>query len=226
MKQEDVISNNRIRPGDVIVGLASYGRANYENEYNGGIGSNGLTSARHDVFYKSIAEKYPESYDHGVPYDLVFSGSKKLTDQIDIGGGQSITAGKLVLSPTRTYAPIIKTILEEYRHQINGMVHCSGGAQTKVLHFVDNLHIVKNNLFPVPPLFKLIQEESKTSWQEMYKVFNMGHRMELYVPEGIAADLINISKSYGVEAQIIGHVEASDNKQVTITSENGVFVYN
>src|SRR3569833_1944279 len=224
MKREDVISNDRIKPGDVIVGLASYGKATYETEYNGGMGSNGLTSARHDVFNKSIAEKYPESYDHGVPYDLVFSGSKKLTDQIDIGGGQSITAGKLVLSPTRTYAPIIKTFLEEYRHQINGMVHCSGGAQTKVLHFVDNLHIVKNNLFPVPPLFKLIQEESKTSWQEMYKVFNMGHRMELYVPEGIAADLINISKSYGVEAQIIGHVEASDNKQVTITSENGVFV--
>ncbi|HJP62936.1 MAG TPA: AIR synthase related protein [Mucilaginibacter sp.] len=226
MKQEDVISNDRIRPGDVIVGLASYGKANYENEYNGGMGSNGLTSARHDVFNKSIAEKYPESYDHGVPYDLVFSGSKKLTDQIDIGGGQSITAGKLVLSPTRTYAPIIRTILEEYRQQIHGMVHCSGGAQTKVLHFVDNLHIVKNNLFHVPPLFKLIQEESKTSWQEMYKVFNMGHRMELYIPEEIAADLIDISKSYGVDAQIVGHVEASDKKQVTVSSENGVFVYN
>jgi len=226
MKRENVISNDHVRAGDVIVGLASYGKANYEHEYNGGMGSNGLTSARHDVFDKSIAEKYPESYDHGVPYDLVFSGSKKLTDQIDIGGGQSITAGKLVLSPTRTYAPIIKTVLEEYHHQINGMVHCSGGAQTKVLHFVDNLHIVKNNLFPVPPLFKLIQEESKTSWQEMYKVFNMGHRMELYVPEGIAADLISISKSYGVDAQIIGHVEESDKKQVTVSSENGVFVYN
>jgi phosphoribosylformylglycinamidine cyclo-ligase len=226
MKREDVISNDRIRPGDVIVGLASYGKANYEKEYNGGMGSNGLTSARHDVFNKSIAEKYPESYDHGVPYDLVFSGSKKLTDKIDIGNGESVTAGKLVLSPTRTYAPIIKTILEGYRHQINGMVHCSGGAQTKVLHFVDDVLIVKDNLFPVPPLFKLIQEESKTSWQEMYKVFNMGHRMELYVPEGIATDLISISKSYGVDAQIIGHVEAAERKRVSIISENGDFVYN
>jgi phosphoribosylformylglycinamidine cyclo-ligase len=225
MKRGDVISNDRIRPGDVIVGLASYGKANYEKEYNGGMGSNGLTSARHDVFNKSIAEKYPESYDHCVPYDLVFSGSKKLTDKIDIGGGDFVTAGKLVLSPTRTYAPIIKTILQEYRQKIHGMVHCSGGAQTKVLHFVDNLHIVKNNLFPVPPLFKLIQEESKTNWQEMYKVFNMGHRMELYVPEVIAADIISISKSYGVDAQIIGHVEAAEKKQVTITSENGEFIY-
>ncbi|QEC65695.1 AIR synthase related protein [Mucilaginibacter ginsenosidivorans] len=226
MKREDVISNDRIQPGDVIVGLASFGKANYEQEYNGGMGSNGLTSARHDVFDKSVAEKYPESYDHGVPYDLVFSGSKKLTDKIDIGDGALITAGKLVLSPTRTYAPIIKTMLEEYRHQIHGMVHCSGGAQTKVLHFVDNVHIIKNNLFPVPPLFKLIQEESKTSWQEMYKVFNMGHRMELYVPKGIAADLISISKRYGVDARIIGHVEAGNQKQVTINSENGDFIYN
>lgn len=225
MKRGDVISNDRIRPGDVIVGLASYGKASYEKEYNGGMGSNGLTSARHDVFNKSIAEKYPESYDHGVPYDLVFSGSKKLTDKIDIGSGDFVTAGKLVLSPTRTYAPIIKTILQEYRQKIHGMVHCSGGAQTKVLHFVDNLHIVKNKLFPVPPLFKLIQEESKTNWQEMYKVFNMGHRMELYVPEEIATDIISISKSYGVDAKIIGHVEASEKKQVTITSENGEFIY-
>src|SRR6202012_5658454 len=216
MKREDVISNDRIRPGNVIVGLASYGKANYEKEYNGGMGSNGLTSARHDGFNKSIAEKFPESYDHAVPYELIFSGSKNLADQIDIGNGQTIEAGKLVLSPTRTYAPIIKTILDTYRKQIHGMVHCSGGAQTKVLHFIDNLHIIKDNLFPVPPLFKLIQEESKTSWQEMYKVFNMGHRMELYVPEEIAADLISISESFGVDAQIIGRVEAAEKKRVTI----------
>jgi phosphoribosylformylglycinamidine cyclo-ligase len=226
MKREDVISNDRIQPGDVIVGLSSYGKANYEQEYNGGMGSNGLTSARHDVFNKSIAEKYPESYDHAVPYELIFSGSKNLTDMIDIGYGNSVEAGKLVLSPTRTYAPIIKTMLDSYRKQIHGMVHCSGGAQTKVLHFVENLHIVKNNLFPVPPLFRLIQEESKTSWQEMYKVFNMGHRMELYVPKEIAADLIQISKSFGVEAQIIGYVEGADKKQVTVLSEFGEFVYN
>jgi phosphoribosylformylglycinamidine cyclo-ligase len=225
MKREDVISNDRIKPGDVIVGMASYGRATYEKEYNGGMGSNGLTSARHDVFNKTIAEKFPESYDHAVPYDLVFSGSKNLTDQIDIGNGERITAGKLVLSPTRTYAPIIKKILDTYRSQINGMVHCSGGAQTKVLHFIDNLHVIKDNLFPVPPLFKLIHEESGTSWQEMYKVFNMGHRMELYVPQKIASDLIQISKSFGVDAQIIGHVEASDKKQVTVRSEFGEFVY-
>jgi phosphoribosylformylglycinamidine cyclo-ligase len=225
MKRADVISNDRIQPGDVIVGLASYGQANYEKEYNGGMGSNGLTSARHDVFNKSVAEKYPESYDHAVPYDLIFSGSKNLTDKIDIGNGKNMEAGKLVLSPTRTYAPIIKTMLDTYRKQINGMVHCSGGAQTKVLHFIDNLHIIKDNLFPVPPLFKLIQEESGTSWQEMYKVFNMGHRMELYVPEEIASDLIAISKSFGVDAQIIGHVESADKKQVTVKSEFGEFVY-
>jgi phosphoribosylformylglycinamidine cyclo-ligase len=226
MKRDEVISNHNIRPGDVIVGLASYGQANYEKGYNGGMGSNGLTSARHDVFNKSIAEKYPESFDSAVPFDLVFSGSKKLTDMVDIGNGQFITAGKLVLSPTRTYAPIIKQMLDGYRNQIHGMVHCSGGAQTKVLHFIDNLHIIKNNLFPVPPLFKLIQEESKTSWQEMYKVFNMGHRMELYVPQEIGQNLIDISKSFGVDAQIIGRVEASDKKQVTIQSEFGEFVYN
>jgi phosphoribosylformylglycinamidine cyclo-ligase len=226
MKREDVISNDRIRPGDVIVGLASYGKADYEKEYNGGMGSNGLTSARHDVFNKTIAEKYPESYDHAVPYELIFSGSKNLTDLIDIGSGNTIEAGKLVLSPTRTYAPIIKTILDTYRKQIHGMVHCSGGAQTKVLHFVENLHIIKDNLFPIPPLFKLIQEESKTSWQEMYKVFNMGHRMELYVSEEIAADLIKIAEGFGVDAQIIGRVEASGQKQVTIRSEFGEFVYN
>jgi len=226
MKRDEVISNHNIKPGDVIVGLTSYGQATYEKEYNGGMGSNGLTSARHDVFNKSIAEKYPESYDAAVPFDLVFSGSKKLTDMVDIGNGQSITAGKLVLSPTRTYAPIIKKMLDGYRSQIHGMVHCSGGAQTKVLHFIDDLHIIKNNLFPVPPLFKLIQEESKTSWQEMYKVFNMGHRMELYVPQEIAKDLIDISKSFGVDAQIIGRVEAADKKQVTIQSEFGEFIYN
>lgn len=225
MKRDEVISNHRIKAGDVIVGLASYGQASYEKEYNGGMGSNGLTSARHDVFNKSIAEKYPESYDSAIPNELIFSGSKSLTDLIDIGDGTSVTAGKLVLSPTRTYAPIIKTILDSYRNQIHGMVHCSGGAQTKVLHFIDDLHIIKNNLFPVPPLFKLIHEESKTSWQEMYKVFNMGHRMELYVPQEIAQDIINISKSFNVDAQIIGYVEAAEKKQVTIQSEFGEFIY-
>jgi phosphoribosylformylglycinamidine cyclo-ligase len=225
MKRTDVISNHNIKPGDIIVGLASYGQARYEKEYNGGMGSNGLTSARHDVFNKTIADKYPESYDSSIPYELVFSGSKNLTDQVSIGDGQFVTAGKLVLSPTRTYAPIIKTILDNYRGQIHGMIHCSGGAQTKVLHFIDNLHIIKNNLFPVPPLFKLIQEESKTSWHEMYKVFNMGHRMELYVPEEIAGDLISISQSFGVEAQIIGYVEKADKKQVTIQSKYGNFLY-
>ncbi|MDB5023440.1 MAG: phosphoribosylformylglycinamidine cyclo-ligase [Mucilaginibacter sp.] len=225
MKREDVISNDHIRPGDVIVGLASYGKANYEKDYNGGMGSNGLTSARHDVFNKSIAEKYPESYDHAVPYELIFSGCKNLTDMIDLGDGNTVEAGKLVLSPTRTYAPVIKTMLDTYRNQIHGMIHCSGGAQTKVLHFIENLHIIKDNLLPVPPLFKLIQEESKTGWQEMYKVFNMGHRMELYVPEKIAGELVKVSESFGVNAQIIGHVEASQNKQVTVRSEFGEFIY-
>jgi len=225
MKRADVISNHRIQPGDVIVGLASYGQANYEKEYNGGMGSNGLTSARHDVFNKSIADKYPESFDPAIPYELIFSGSKNLTDSVAIGNNQSITAGKLVLSPTRTYAPIIKTVLNSYRDQIHGMVHCSGGAQTKVLHFIDQLHIVKDNLFSVPPLFKLIQEESKTSWQEMYKVFNMGHRMELYVSEKIAAEIISISESFGVAAQVVGHVDEAEKKQVTIQSEFGEFVY-
>ncbi|MDB4925967.1 AIR synthase related protein [Mucilaginibacter sp.] len=226
MKRSDVISNDRIQPGDVIVGLASYGQANYEKEYNGGMGSNGLTSARHDVFNKTIANKYPESYDAAIPYELIFSGSKSLTDLISIGNNQSVTAGKLVLSATRTYAPIIKQILDKYRSRVHGMIHCSGGAQTKVLHFIDELHIIKDNLFPIPPLFKLIQEESKTSWQEMYKVFNMGHRMELYVPQEIAAELISISQSFGVEAQIIGYVEAAGQKQVTVKSEFGKFVYN
>jgi len=226
MKRSDVISNHTIQPGDVIVGLSSSGQATYETEYNGGMGSNGLTSARHDVFNKSVADSYPESFDPAVPQDLVFSGSKQLTDMVDIGNSQSITAGKLVLSPTRTYAPIIKQILDTYRPQIHGMVHCSGGAQTKVLHFINNLHIIKDNLFPVPPLFKLIQGESGTSWQEMYKVFNMGHRMELYVPEAIATDLISISKSFNVDAQVIGRVEAAEAKQVTVRSEFGEFVYN
>ena len=225
IKREDVITNQNIKPGDVIVGLASFGQAKYESEYNGGMGSNGLTSARHDVFKKTLAEKYPESFDPGIPYDLVFSGSKNLTDLIAVGGGRSVTAGKLVLSPTRTYAPIIKAILDNYRNQLHGIIHCSGGAQTKILHFIDNFHIIKNNLFPIPPLFKLMQEESKTSWEEMYKVFNMGHRMELYVPEEIAADITGISKSFDVDAQIIGYVEQAAQKRVTIDSEFGKFVY-
>lgn len=224
MKRSDVIDNSNIQPGDVIVGLASFGQASYEKEYNGGMGSNGLTSARHDVFEKSVAKKFPESYDASVPEELVYSGKMKLTDKIDTGG-QSITAGKLVLSPTRTYAPIIKKIIDMYRSSIHGMVHCSGGAQTKVLHFVDNVHVIKDNLFPIPPLFKLIQEQSGTEWKEMYKVFNMGHRMELYVPQAIAADIIAISKSFHVDAQIVGRVEASEKKQLTIRSEFGVFEY-
>ncbi len=226
LKRDEVISNHRIQAGNVIVGLASYGQATYEHEYNGGMGSNGLTSARHDVFNKTIAQNFPESFDPAVPESLVFSGSKNLTDLVDIGNGQTITAGKLVLSPTRTYAPVIKTILDNYRSQIHGMVHCSGGAQTKVLHFVDDVHVVKDNLFPVPPLFKLIHQESGTSWQEMYKVFNKGHRMELYVPEVIATDLIKISQSFGIDAQIIGRVEPASAKQVTVQSEFGEFVYN
>lgn len=225
MKRADVVSNHRIQAGDVIVGLASYGQATYESEYNGGMGSNGLTSARHDVFNKSIAETFPESYDPAVPYELVFSGSKKLTDKIDVGNGQFVTAGKLVLSPTRTYAPVIKQVLDRYRNEIHGMIHCSGGAQTKVLHFVDRVHVIKDNLFDTPPLFRLIQAESNTDWQEMYKVFNMGHRMELYVPQAIADDIIAISKSFGIDAQIIGHVEESASKQVTVRSQHGEFVY-
>ncbi|UEG54666.1 phosphoribosylformylglycinamidine cyclo-ligase [Mucilaginibacter daejeonensis] len=226
LKRADVISNHRIQPGNVIVGLASYGQATYEHEYNGGMGSNGLTSARHDVFNKSIAQQFPESFDPAVPESLVFSGDKNLTDLIDIGNGRTTTAGKLVLSPTRTYAPVIKKILDAYRSQIHGMVHCSGGAQTKVLHFVDDVHVIKDNLFPVPPLFKLIHEQSGTSWQEMYKVFNMGHRMELYLPQEIAQEVIAISQSFGIEAQIIGRVEAADKKQVTVRSEFGEFIYN
>ncbi|HTO37457.1 MAG TPA: AIR synthase related protein [Brumimicrobium sp.] len=222
MKREDVVSNHRIKAGDVIVGLSSSGQATYEKEYNGGMGSNGLTSARHDVFHKYLAEKFPESFDASIPEDLVYSGNYKLTDTVE---GSPINAGKLVLSPTRTYAPIIKKILDAHRPDVHGMVHCSGGAQTKILHFIDNLHIIKDNLFPLPPLFKTIHEESGTDWKEMYKVFNMGHRMELYVPEEIAQDIIEISKSFNVGAQIVGRVEASDTKRLTIQSEFGTFEY-
>lgn len=223
MKRTDVIDNAHIAEGDVIVGLASSGQATYEKEYNGGMGSNGLTSARHDVFSKYLAEKYPESFDAAVPKDLVYSGQTQLTDVVE---NSPLDAGKLVLSPTRTYAPIIKEILKRYKSDvIHGMVHCSGGAQTKILHFIDELHIVKDNMFDVPPLFKLIQEQSKTDWKEMYQVFNCGHRMELYVNPEIAEDIISISKSFNVDAQIIGRVEASNKKALTIKSEYGTFCY-
>lgn len=223
LKRADVIDNANIRPGDVIVGLESFGQASYEKEYNGGMGSNGLTSARHDVFHKYLAEKYPESYDAAVPEDLVYSGRVKLTDKVK---DSPIDAGKLVLSPTRTYAPIIKKILSQYTSDtIHGMIHCSGGAQTKILHFIEELHIIKDNMFPVPPLFKLIQEQSKTDWKEMYQVFNCGHRMELYVSPEVAQDIIAISKSFQVDAKIIGRVEASDKKQLSIYSEFGEFIY-
>ncbi len=223
IKRKDVIDNANISEGDLIVGLESFGQATYETEYNGGMGSNGLTSARHDVFHKSLASKYPESFDAAVPEELVYSGQVKLTDSVD---DSPIDAGKLVLSPTRTYAPIIKAILNKYNSDsIHGMVHCSGGAQTKILHFIDNLHIVKDNMFGIPPLFKLIQEQSKTDWKEMYQVFNCGHRMELYVKPEVANDLISISKSFNVDARIIGRVEASEQKRLTIKSEYGVFEY-
>lgn len=223
MKRSDVIDNANIVAGDVILGLASFGQAHYETEYNGGMGSNGLTSARHDVFSKYLADKYPESFDAEVPKELVYSGEIKLTDAV---ANVTLDAGKLVLSPTRTYAPIVKKILEKYTPEsIHGMVHCSGGAQTKILHFVDHLHIIKDTLFPVPPLFQLIQEQSKTDWKEMYQVFNCGHRLELYVPEAIAQDLIALSKSFGVAAQIVGRVEASAGKKLTISSEYGTFEY-
>jgi len=222
MKRADVVDNANIKTGDVIIGLSSSGMATYETEYNAGMGSNGLTSARHDVFYKVLAKKYPESFDPSVPMDLVYSGTKKLTDAVE---GSVLDAGKLVLSPTRTYAPIIKNILDKYRSQINGMVHCSGGAQTKVLHFVNNVHVIKDNMFELPPLFKLIQEESGTNWKEMYKVFNMGHRMELYVPEEIAEAIIAISESFNVDAKVIGRVEEFEGKKLTITSEFGTFIY-
>jgi len=222
MKRSEVIDNANIQAGDVIVGLSSYGQASYETDYNGGMGSNGLTSARHDVFAHYLAKKYPESYDNQLPSDLVYSGKLKLTDPTEVEG---VDAGKLVLSPTRTYAPIIKAMLDKYREQIHGMIHCSGGAQTKVLHFVENLHIVKDNMFQIPPLFKLIKEQSGTPWKEMYKVFNMGHRMELYVPREIANELIQIAKSFEVDAQIIGHVEASASTRLTISGEYGNFEY-
>lgn len=225
LKRSEVISNDRIQAGDVIIGLASYGQASYEKEYNGGMGSNGLTSARHDVFHKYVAEKYPESYDPAVPYELIFAGNKKLTDAIKVSENESISAGKLVLSPTRTYAPILKEILASHRAHIHGLVHCSGGAQTKVLHFIDKLHVIKDNLFPVPTLFQLIQEQSNTPWDEMYKVFNMGHRMEIYTSEAYAEECIRISESFGVAAQIIGRVEAASEKQVSIRSEKGLFEY-
>lgn len=223
MKRSDVIDNANIKAGDVIVGLESFGQATYESEYNGGMGSNGLTSARHDVFAHYLAENYPESFDPSVPKDLIYSGAKKLTDEVE---GSPVNAGKLVLSPTRTYAPIIKAILAKYNaDDVHGMVHCSGGAQTKILHFVDNVHVIKDNLFEVPPLFKLIQEQSQTGWKEMYQVFNCGHRMELYVKPEIAEEIIAISKSFNVNAQIVGRVEASDSKKLTIQSNYGTFEY-
>jgi phosphoribosylformylglycinamidine cyclo-ligase len=222
MKKADVISNDTIVEGDVIVGLSSSGKATYENEFNGGMGSNGLTSARHDVFNKFLAEKYPESYDPSVPKELVYSGTKNLTDKIiDV----PLDAGKLVLSPTRTYAPIIKKVMDQMRSKIHGMVHCSGGGQTKILHFIKDLHIIKDNMFPVPVLFELIQKESKTDWKEMYRVFNMGHRLELYLSKEDASELIKISESFGVDAKIIGRVEKSDSKKLSISSENGNFEY-
>ena len=222
MPRSKVISNDGIRPGDVIVGLASFGQATYEKEYNGGMGSNGLTSARHDVFHHSLAEEFPETYDSSLPKDLVYSGSKRLTDTVD---GSPLDAGKLVLSATRTYAPIIKAILDAHHNDIHGMVHCSGGAQTKVLHFIDNLHVIKDRLFETPTLFKMIQAESKTPWKEMYKDFNMGHRMEVYVSEQLAPEIIRIAAQFGVAAQVVGRVEVSPNKKVTISSEHGEFTY-
>ncbi len=222
MKREDVISNDNIKPGDVIVGLSSSGQATYEKQYNGGMGSNGLTSARHDVFSQYLARRYPESYDSSVPSDLVYSGNYNLKDKIE---GLDLDAGQLVLSPTRTYAPIVKEILNKHRKDVHGMVHCSGGAQTKVLHFVDNLHIIKDNMFDVPPLFDIIQTESNTDWKEMYKVFNMGHRYEVYVPENIAQEIIKISESFGVDAQIVGRCEAFEGKKLTIQSDKGEFIY-
>ena len=222
MKRADVVDNANVKPGDVIVGLSSFGQSSYETEYNGGMGSNGLTSARHDVFSKLIAKKYPETFDASVPEELVYSGTKSLTDDIE---NSPINAGKLVLSPTRTYAPIIKEVLKNHRTKISGMVHCSGGAQTKVLHFVDGVHVIKDNLFDTPPLFKLIQEESGTEWKEMYKVFNMGHRMEIYCPKEIAESIISISESFNVDAHIIGRVEASDKKELTIETKHGKFQY-
>jgi len=222
MKREDVVSADRIKAGNIIVGLSSSGQATYEQDYNGGMGSNGLTSARHDVFANYLAEKYPESFDPQVPSELVYSGQRKLTDAVE---GLDIDAGKLVLSPTRTYAPVIKKVLDQFRGKISGMIHCSGGAQTKVLHFVDNVHVIKDNMFPVPPLFKLIQEQSGTDWKEMYKVFNMGHRFEIYCDADTASEIITIAESFGIDAQIIGKVEPFEGKKLTIISEKGKFEY-
>ncbi len=222
MRRADVIDNANISAGDVIVGLSSSGKATYETEYNGGMGSNGLTSARHDVFAKYLAEKYPESYDSAVPEELVYSGQMHLTDAVE---GSPLDAGRLVLSPTRTYAPVIKKLLDEMRSDIHGMIHCSGGAQTKIMHFVKNKHVIKDNMFPVPPLFRLIREQSGTDWAEMYKVFNMGHRMEIYLAPEHAARVIEISESFGIEARIVGRVEEADTNRLTIKSEFGTFEY-
>ena len=230
MPRADVISNHQIRPGDVLVGLASYGQATYETEYNGGMGSNGLTSARHDVLAHDLANQYPESFDPAVDRSLIYSGSMNLQSPVEVGNGpdgerQTTTAGKLILSPTRTYAPVIKILLNQLRGHIHGLVHCSGGAQTKVLHFIDNLHVVKDNLLPIPPLFTLIQQQSGTSWQEMFKVFNMGHRMEIYLSPEYAQTVIDVSRSFGIDAQVVGYVEAYVGKRVTIRHESGTFVY-
>lgn len=222
MKRSEVIDNANIRPGDVIVGLASFGQAAYEKEYNGGMGSNGLTSARHDVFGKYIAKKYPETYDHDVPDELVYSGSLKLTDKVP---GTPLDAGRLVLSPTRTYAPVVKKVIDLLRGKIHGMIHCSGGAQTKILHFVENVHVIKDNMFPIPPLFRTIQEQSNTDWSEMYKVFNCGHRFEIYLPEEYAQQVMDISRSFDIDARIVGRVESSDRTHLTIRSEFGEFKY-
>ena len=222
MRRSDIIDNAHIRPGNVIVGLASYGQASYETTYNGGMGSNGLTSARHDVFSQHYAANFPESYDNDLPKEVVYCGRKRLQDSTEVAG---VDAGKMVLSPTRTYAPVVRQILDRHRSKIDGMIHCSGGAQTKVLHFIDRLHVVKDNLFPTPPLFRLIQEQSGTDWKEMYTVFNMGHRMELYTDETTAADIIDIAKGFNIDAQIIGHCEACDHAQVTVESEHGTFTY-
>ncbi len=222
MRRSDVIDNGHIKPGNVIVGLASYGQSTYEKSYNGGMGSNGLTSARHDVFSQYYATHFPESFDHNLPKEVVYCGNKRLTDNTEVSG---VDAGKMVLSPTRTYAPVIRRVLDEYRPKIDGMIHCSGGAQTKVLHFIDNLHVVKDNMFPVPPLFKLIHEQSGTDWKEMYTVFNMGHRMEIYTDESTAAGIIDIANSFHIDAKVIGHCEASENAQVTVKSENGTYIY-
>ncbi|WP_462279966.1 AIR synthase-related protein, partial [Salinivirga cyanobacteriivorans] len=221
-RRDQIITNEQIQDGDVIVGLSSTGQATYENAYNGGMGSNGLTSARHDVFAHYLAQRYPESFDPAVDESLVYSGTKKLTDTIE---NLELDAGKLVLSPTRTYAPVISKILDQYRSKVHGMVHCSGGAQTKVLNFVQNLHVVKDNMFPTPPLFRLIRQESETDWQEMYKVFNMGHRFELYVPADIASDIIDIAATFNIEARKVGYVQSADKKKLTIDSEHGKFEY-